>query len=229
MKEKALILLSGGQDSTTAAVWAIHNKYDLTAIIFDYGQRHKVEIKSAKTVARMLNVPFFVKKIRGVFPETSALINKKLEIKMDEEKKLPTSFVPGRNILFLTIAAAEAYARNIKVLITGVSQEDYSGYPDCRQETISALCQTLNLGMEYTISILTPWMFQTKTEEIFYLDFYHSLRILKYTHTCYNGVIGGCGKCPACIIRQAAFDKANIIDPLKERRWKRNGKKEITA
>ena len=218
MKEKALILLSGGQDSTAAAVWGKTCGFDLTAIIFDYGQRHKIEIKSAKKIAKLLKIPFFIKKIRGVFPKTSALVNKKLKIGMNKKNNLPTSFVPGRNILFLTIAAAEAYARGIKKLIIGVSQEDYSGYPDCRAEAIQAIREAIRTGMEYDLDIYTPWMYLNKVNEIKFLQTKGYLNILKYSHTCYNGIKGGCGKCPACKIRQAAFDKAKIADPIKERR-----------
>jgi 7-cyano-7-deazaguanine synthase len=217
-KEKALILLSGGQDSTSAAVWAQAGNYDLTAIIFDYGQRHKVEIESAKRIADMLRIPFFIKEVKGVFPTTSALTNPSLKIKTNKKTNLPTSFVPGRNILFLTIAAAEAYARDIHYLITGVSEEDYSGYPDCRNATITSLTETLNLGMEYDIQIKTPWMYKSKVDEINFLAAQGLLPILGYTHTCYNGIVGGCGRCPACRIRAKAFRNSAFKDPLKERR-----------
>ena len=213
-KEKALLLLSGGQDSTTAAIWAQREGYDIEAIVFNYGQRHKIELKSAAAVAKHLGIPYFVKVVKDILPKTSALTNSKVKLRMNKKNNLPTSFVPGRNLLFLTIAAAEAYIRDIHVLITGVSEEDYSGYPDCREAPIQYLADALSHGLDFKIQIKTPWMHVDKAAEIEYLYARDEQGILALTHTCYNGVKGGCGKCPACKIRAAAFEKAGYKDPM---------------
>jgi len=137
-----------------------------------------------------------------------------LDIEYDDEKNLPTTFVPGRNILFLTIAAAYAYQKRIKHIITGVCQTDYSGYPDCRDATIKSLQATLKLGLEYDIIIHTPLMWKTKAETIKMMQKLGGLELYKYTHTCYKGERPACGECPACELRLKGFKEVGLVDPL---------------
>ena len=133
------------------------------------------------------------------------------------EGELPNTFVPGRNLIFLTFAAAYAYQRGIKDIIAGVCQTDYSGYPDCRQNTIEALQVAVNLGMEYQVKIHTPLMWMTKAETVHFAKKVGALEALAWSHTCYNGKVPPCGECPACGLRAKGFDEAGIMDPLIER------------
>ena len=149
---KALVLLSGGQDSTTCLFWAKKKFGHVETLSFDYGQRHRIELKSAEKIARLAGAGNTAIKIREFEAlKHNALLDKKIDLKGRDSvnKKLPASFVPGRNILFLTVAAAFAYTRGIRDIVIGVSQVDYSGYPDCRAEFIRAMEKTLGLGMEY--------------------------------------------------------------------------------
>jgi 7-cyano-7-deazaguanine synthase len=127
---------------------------------------------------------------------------------------LPNTFVPGRNLVFLTFAAAFAYRRGIANLVTGVAQTDYSGYPDCREDTIAALQQALRLGMEFDVTIHTPLMHLSKRETVELARDLGALPAMAYTHTCYNGRRPPCGTCPACELRAKGFAEAGIEDPL---------------
>jgi len=127
---------------------------------------------------------------------------------------LPNTFVPGRNIVFLTFAAAYAYQRGIRHLVTGVAQTDYSGYPDCREETMSALQNTLRLGMESDVVIHTPLMHLSKKQTVELASDLGALPAMALTHTCYEGVRPPCGDCPACVLRAKGFAEAGIPDPL---------------
>jgi 7-cyano-7-deazaguanine synthase len=137
-------------------------------------------------------------------------LNKKDKI----NKNLPASFVPGRNILFLTIAAAYAYTQNIKDIVIGVSQIDYSGYPDCRKEFIKKMEKAISTGMEYKFKIYTPLINKSKKDIVLLAKKLGILSFMKFTHTCYNGVRPGCGKCPACKLRDKGFKSAGIKDPI---------------
>ena len=137
-----------------------------------------------------------------------------LEINYDEDTGLPTTFVPGRNILFLTIAAGYAYQKKIKHIVAGVCQTDYSGYPDCRDATIKSLQDTLKLGLDYDITIHTPLMFKTKAESIKLMQELGGFDLFKYTHTCYKGERPACGECFACELRLNGFKKAGLKDPI---------------
>ena len=130
------------------------------------------------------------------------------------ETALPNTFVPGRNLVFLTFAAALAWQRGATHLVTGVAQTDYSGYPDCREDTIAALQQAIRLGMESEVVIHTPLMHLSKRETVEMARDLGALPAMAYTHTCYNGQRPPCGKCPACELRAKGFAEAGIEDPL---------------
>ncbi|HIL87911.1 MAG TPA: 7-cyano-7-deazaguanine synthase QueC, partial [Deltaproteobacteria bacterium] len=130
------------------------------------------------------------------------------------EGELPNTFVPGRNLIFLTFAAAHAYQHGIHDLVVGVCQTDYSGYPDCRQNTVDALQVAINLGMESRMRIHTPLMWLTKAESVRLAEEVGALEALSWSHTCYNGEFPPCGRCPACDLRAKGFAKAGIPDPL---------------
>jgi len=133
---------------------------------------------------------------------------------VDAQTNLPNTFVPGRNLIFLTFAAALAYKRGIKNLVTGVAQTDYSGYPDCRQKTIDALQATIRLGMESDIQIHTPLMYLSKKETVELAQKLGALEAMAETHTCYNGQQPPCLECPACVLRAKGFGEAGLPDPL---------------
>lgn len=227
--DSALVVFSGGQDSTTCLIWALKKFKNVSAITFNYKQRHRVEIESAKKIIELLNsekeieADFFKNKdpIDHKFVDItflsellkSAMIQD-LEIRQDDQTGLPTTFVPGRNILFLTIAASYAYQKKIRHIIAGVCQTDYSGYPDCRDATIKSLQSTLKLGLEYDIIIHTPLMWKNKAETIKLMQKLGGFELYKYTHTCYKGERPACGECFSCQLRLAGFKEAGLKDPL---------------
>ena len=139
-----------------------------------------------------------------------------MQSRSSSETGLPNTFVPGRNLVFLTFAAAFAYRQGIRHIVTGVAQTDYSGYPDCRAETIDALQQALRLGMESDVEIHTPLMHLSKKQTVELASDLGALPALAHTHTCYNGVRPPCGNCPACELRAKGFAEAGIPDPLLE-------------
>jgi 7-cyano-7-deazaguanine synthase len=217
-KSSVIVVLSGGQDSTTCLYWALKNYQEVKTITFDYGQRHRIELDAAKKVAEVAGVH------NEIFPINTfeRLGGNSLTGNADVESstvdgQLPNTFVPGRNLIFLTFAAAFAYQRGIKDIVTGVCQTDYSGYPDCRQNTIEALQVAVNLGMDYQVKILTPLMWMTKSETVHLAKEVGALKALAWSHTCYNGEVPPCGECPACILREKGFNEAGIKDPLIER------------
>jgi 7-cyano-7-deazaguanine synthase len=216
--EKAVVILSGGQDSTTCVFWAIDRfgKDSVETLTFDYGQRHRIELAAAAAVARHAGVRNLVlpintfEKIGGnALTDDSVGVPKTLS---DDE--LPATFVPGRNLIFLTFAAAYAWQRDIHNLVAGVAQTDYSGYPDCRRATIDALEETLALGLERRITIHTPLMDLSKKETILLAKRLGALDAMGLTHTCYNGRRPPCGECAACILRARGFAEAGFPDPL---------------
>ena len=213
----ALVLLSGGQDSTTCLYWAKQKFKDVRALNIWYGQRHAVEVNAAKKIAYLAESPYIDFKTT-LFQEIgdSALIQSgEVSTCHRGSDKLPASFVPGRNIVFLTIAAMIAYKHGVHNIVTGVSQSDYSGYPDCRDNTIKSLQITLSLAMDYPLEIHTPLMNKTKKETVeMALGFIGCGEALSWSHTCYEGKVPPCGKCPACILREKGFDEAGIEDPL---------------
>ena len=210
---EAVILHSGGQDSTTCLVWALKKFKSVRLLSFDYGQRHKSEIRAAKTIARKLKLPHETLKLPILQELTkNALTDTSVKIKAGKAGKLPTTFVDGRNALFLTIAAIYAKQKGIPNIVTGVCQTDYSGYPDCRHDFIKSIQKTLALAMEFPFRIHTPLMFLTKAQTIGLMEKLGSLELLKYTHTCYEGTKPACGKCPACKLRLKGFKEYGIDD-----------------
>jgi 7-cyano-7-deazaguanine synthase len=235
MTQSAIVLFSGGQDSTTCLAWALERFAVVETVGFDYGQRHAVELACR---------PAIVAALRTAFPQwdgklgpdhgldLSALGNisdtaltSEAEIAL-RQNGLPNTFVPGRNLLFFTFAAALAYRRSIGNLVGGMCQTDYSGYPDCRHETLSALNEALNLGMAERFAIETPLMWRTKAET---WAVAHALGgdvlvdiVVEKTHSCYKGERGrlhpwgyGCGTCPACELRAKGFAewRASALPP----------------
>jgi len=217
--QKALVVFSGGQDSTTCLCWAMKNFKKVYTISFDYGQRHKKELEAAKKIAKELKVPNKVVKI-GLFKELTknALTDESVPVKSAEERSkgqnLPSTFVDGRNLIFLSAAAIYAKSLGIKDIVTGVCETDYSGYPDCRDEFIKSLENTLNLAMEYEFKIHTPLMWLNKAESVKMMKRLKGLKLLKYTQTCYEGRKRACGICPACKLRLKGFQEAGEEDPV---------------
>jgi 7-cyano-7-deazaguanine synthase len=218
MKQKALVILSGGQDSTTCVYWAIERfgRESVESLTFDYGQRHRQELQAAGTVAQHAGIPNVILPI-NTFEAIggTALTDSSIEVPaMTEDESLPATFVPGRNLVFLTFAAAYAWRYDIHDLVTGVAQTDYSGYPDCRRETIDALEKTLALGLERDFKIHTPLMNLSKKDTVLLAKGLGAMDAMALTHTCYNGCVPPCGECAACILRARGFTEAGIRDPL---------------
>jgi 7-cyano-7-deazaguanine synthase len=222
MGDKALVVLSGGQDSTTCLYWAIERfgLENVSSVTFDYGQRHRIELSAAREIADLLKVPNAMLPI-NTFAALGgdALTDSQIPVagEVDEESGLPNTFVPGRNLIFLTFAAAYAYQHGIVHLVTGVAQTDYSGYPDCREETMRSLQTALQNGMDSGIQIHTPLMHLSKKATVQLADELGALPAMALTHTCYNGVRPPCGTCPACELRARGFEEAGIDDPLTSR------------
>jgi 7-cyano-7-deazaguanine synthase len=215
--KKALVLHSGGQDSTTCLAWALRKFKTVETMSFDYGQRHRRELSAAEKIAKHLGLEHAVIKT-DIFSRLGAnALTHRMKIKVPK-KGLPTTFVPGRNIFFLTIAAAYAYSRGVEDIITGVCQTDYSGYPDCRNETIKSLEKTLSYGMEREFKIHTPLMFLTKGQTVELMEKLGHFDLLALTHTCYEGTYPPCKKCPACLLRAKGFKEAERPDPLLEKK-----------
>jgi 7-cyano-7-deazaguanine synthase len=186
------------------------------AITFDYGQRHRIELKAAKKICDINDIP------QKLVPFESfavlggnSLLDGGMDIEIPEEGGgLPNTFVPGRNLIFLNLAAAWAYQLKIQNLVTGVCQTDFSGYPDCREATMQALEKSIQLGMEADLKILTPLMHVDKGDSIAMAEELGAMESLAYSHTCYEGKIPPCGQCPSCVLRAKGFEKAGLTDPL---------------
>ena len=210
MNRSALVVFSGGQDSTTCLFWAMENYEKVEAITFNYNQRHRAEIDCASKIAKELHIPHLVldmSLLNQLAP--NALTRNDLEIKSGDNGQLPNTFVDGRNLLFLSFAAVSAKQKGIRHIVTGVCETDFSGYPDCRDIFIKSLNVTLNLAMDYTFVIDTPLMWIDKADTWELADQLGKLEyIQKNTLTCYNGIMGvGCGECPACKLRSAGLEK----------------------
>ena len=210
-KDAALVCFSGGQDSTTCLFWAKKYFDYVEAVIFRYGQRHANEVEIAAKIAVEAGAPFHVLDLSLL----SQLVPNALTdhtIKMDEVRPtggFPNTFVPGRNMLFLTFAAVLARSHDIRHIVTGVSAADYSGYPDCRDTFIRSLNVTLNLAMDEQFVLHTPLMNRDKSEIWALSDELGIFDLVRtQTLTCYNGIpAGGCGRCPACRLRNAGLEK----------------------
>lgn len=217
----ALVLFSGGQDSTACLAWALQRYARVETIGFDYGQRHAVELQCRLQVLQQLRSQFpawgaqlgedhvLDLRLLGQISDTALTDARQIEM---AASGLPNTFVPGRNLLFLTFAAALAYRRGASVLVGGMCETDYSGYPDCRDNTLKALQVALSLGMDAPMTVETPLMFLTKAQTWALShrlggDALNAL-IVEHTHTCYLGERTqrhawgwGCGHCPACELR----------------------------
>lgn len=233
--QSALVLFSGGQDSTTCLAQALEQFERVETVGFDYGQRHRVELEARQTVLAALRerFPAWAAKLGedhridlAVLGEISDCALTRDTAFAFEASGLPNSFVPGRNLIFLTLAAALAYRRGVEALVTGVCETDFSGYPDCRDDTMKAMQVALSLGLDRRLRIDTPLMWLDKAETwalAHRLGAAHEARlgrdaaaggaalvelIVEHTHTCYRGERSvrhdwgyGCGECPACVLR----------------------------
>ena len=236
MHTSALVLFSGGQDSTTCLAHALSRYARVETIAFDYRQRHLVELAARLNVLREMRArfPAWAAKlgddhlldlaVLGEVSDTS--LTRDVAFKM-EQGGLPNTFVPGRNLLFLTLAAAVAYRRDLQVIVTGVCETDFSGYPDCRDDTMKAMQLALSLGMDKKMVVETPLMWLDKAATWALAETLGGQRlvnlIIEHTHTCYLGdrehrhAWGyGCGSCPACELRArgwAAYSAATATPP----------------
>lgn len=225
--QSALVLFSGGQDSATCLAWALQKYERVETIGFDYGQRHVVEMQARLSVREAMKDvlpqyaerlgPDHVVDLTGYGRIAESTLTSEVAIEMDE-RGLPPTFVPGRNLIFLTAAAALSDRRGLKVLVTGVCETDYSGYPDCRQNTIDAMSHALSLGLDRPVPIETPLMYLTKAET---WELAKDIgdqplvdAIIQTSHTCYAGDREhrhdwgyGCGTCAACELREAGYRK----------------------
>lgn len=210
----AVVIFSGGQDSTTCLFWAekIYGKENIIPVSFFYGQKHQKELEAAEKITKTygfkgMNLSLdFLKSISAC-----ALTEEEIEVdkEIPEGEDYPNTFVPGRNLFFLSIAGVIARNNGWRNVITGVSESDFSGYPDCREEFIRSAEKTITLAMDYEIKIHTPLMHKTKAqtwkmaEELGVFDL-----VAEETVTCYNGIVGsGCGECPACTLRQKGLEE----------------------
>lgn len=224
--QRALVLFSGGQDSTTCLAWALDRFAHVETIGFDYGQRHCVEMEVRLDTLRELRAEFPEWAVRlgedhvvdlavlGQISDTS--LTRDVAIAY-EQNGLPNTFVPGRNLLFLTFAATIAYRRGLNVLVGGMCETDFSGYPDCRDNTMKAMQIALSLGLDKRLRVETPLMWIDKADTWALAESLGGGKltqlIIEHTHTCYNGVRDtqhawgyGCGECPACALRKAGFE-----------------------
>ena len=222
---KALVLFSGGQDSTTCLAWALDRYAEVETLAFDYGQRHRIELDCRNTVRAEIarQFPHWVGKLGadhlldlsllGQISDTALTSERAIEL---QANGLPNTFVPGRNLLFLTFAATLAYRRGASVLVGGMCETDFSGYPDCRDNTLKALQVALSLGMDAPMTIETPlmWLDKAQTWALTERLGGETLTelVVEHTHTCYLGdrtqrhAWGyGCGLCPACDLRRKGY------------------------
>lgn len=212
--ESAVVLLSGGQDSATCLAIALTQCRSVKTLCFDYGQRHRIEIDCAKKLAEKANVLFQV--VDATFINhlnCNALTDSRIDI-VHHDGSLPSTFVPGRNLFFLSMAAVLAREWNCSSIYTGVCEADYSGYPDCRSDFIKSANETINLAMETNLDIRTPLMTLTKAQTVLKMNELNCLEWYQDTHTCYEGSRPACGVCPSCVLRLKGFQEAGIEDPL---------------
>ena len=210
--ESALVVFSGGQDSTTCLYWAKKNFKRVVALSFIYGQKHVKEVDLARELAKEAGVEWASMDVSFISKLSTGCSLTDTSLQIEEEKpadSLPSTFVPGRNMFFLSIAAVYAREHGIHDLVTGVSQTDFSGYPDCRDSFIKSLNVTLNLAMDDQFRIHTPLMWLDKAQTWQLSDELGVMDIIRYkTLTCYNGIQGdGCGHCPACMLRRKGLEK----------------------
>ena len=225
MTDSALVLFSGGQDSTTCLAWALERYAHVETVGFDYGQRHRIELDCRADILAALkrDFPAWASRLGDDHMVDLSILGQLSETALTQEKEiafaasgLPNTFVPGRNLLFFTFAAAIAYRRGIKHLVGGMCETDYSGYPDCRDDTLKALQVALNLGMEQRFVVDTPLMWIDKAQTFALANDMGGDRlmriVLEHTHSCYMGDRThrhdwgyGCGTCPACELRSQGW------------------------
>jgi 7-cyano-7-deazaguanine synthase len=225
MTDSALVLFSGGQDSTTCLAWALERYAHVETVGFDYGQRHRIELDCRADILAAIrrDFPSWAGRLGDDHMLDLSILGQLSETALTQEKEiafaasgLPNTFVPGRNLLFFTFAAAIAYRRGIKHLVGGMCETDYSGYPDCRDDTLKALQVALNLGLEQRFVVDTPLMWIDKAQTF---ALAHDIGgdklmriVLDHTHSCYMGDRThrhdwgfGCGTCPACELRSQGW------------------------
>jgi 7-cyano-7-deazaguanine synthase len=198
----------------------LKNYDEVFAITFSYGQKHVVELESARKIASLANVEHEVLELGAIFAGLSSLTDATQTIPEGESNSggLPSTFVPGRNILFLSLAGSRAYVRDCEAIITGVSQEDFAGYPDCRAEFIASMENALTSGLDRKVAIVTPLMHLSKAETVeLARTLPGCMEALSFSTTCYNGAVPPCGSCNSCQLRAKGFAGAGVADPLIER------------
>ncbi|AJJ63231.1 7-cyano-7-deazaguanine synthase QueC [Yersinia aldovae] len=227
--KRAVVVFSGGQDSTTCLIQALQQYDEVHCITFDYGQRHRAEIDVARKLAIQLGAKAHKVLDVGMLNElaVSSLTRDSIPVPTfdeEDEDSVPSTFVPGRNILFLTLTAIYAYQVQAEAVITGVCETDFSGYPDCRDKFVKALNHAIDLGIGRDIAFITPLMWLDKAETWALADYYQQLDLVRHhTLTCYNGIQGeGCGQCAACHLRAKGLshylaNKAQVLLSLKKK------------
>ena len=212
--DRAVVLLSGGQDSTTCLALAIKEMgaENITALAFDYGQRHRIELESAHAITEACGVKLVVIQAPGL--RGSSLTDHDRELVAGGHGDLPATFVPGRNLVFLALALGVAVEREAGVIVTGICQTDYSGYPDCREAFRRSAQDALSHAVDAEVRILAPLMWLTKAESVTLAVDAGALPLLALSHTCYQGMSPACGACPACRIRLRGFQEAGVEDPI---------------
>lgn len=205
--KKALVILSGGQDSTTCLFWAKRIYKEIEAISFIYGQRHILELEKAKNLCQENKIKQTILDISVLEQISNNAMMQEIEIK-PLNNNIPNTLVEGRNALFILYAAIYAKSQNIEDIILGVGETDFSGYPDCRDNFIKSMNVSINLAMDYNFKIITPLMNLNKAQTWQLADELGKLEYIKTkTHTCYLGVEAGCGTCPACILRNQGLEE----------------------
>lgn len=216
--KKAVVLLSGGLDSATVLFWAIHAGYQPACLIFDYGQRHRRELNSARRIAKQAEVKIF--EVKTSLPWLgSSLLDKSLPIPLGRRNRrddIPSTYVPARNIIFLSYAASLAEAIGASTILIGANAIDYSGYPDCRPPFIKAFQDVLRRGMKtgvrgQRIVVKAPLLYKTKAQIVRLATKLHVP--IKLTWSCYVGGSAPCGRCDSCVLRHKGFEEMGISDP----------------
>lgn len=226
-QNRALVVLSGGQDSTTCLYWAKREFAEVRAITFSYGQRHVIELDSAREIAKLVGIKHEIVELGSVFDKLSSLTDIESKIptssadgassssREQSSAQLPSTFVPGRNILFLSLAASRAYVHNCNTIVIGVSQEDFAGYPDCREDFIKSMEAAISNGLDRPIRIAAPLMHLNKKQTVELAQSMPGcMEALSLSTTCYNGAVPPCQECNACVLRAKGFAQAGVADPL---------------
>lgn len=221
MEESAVVVLSGGQDSAVCLYWALSKGYNVSTITFNYGQRHSIELESAKKIARLAGVSNYIINIPNILKGASPLVSdndlKQYNSYVDIPSGVDNTFVPLRNQLFITVAANYAYSYGIRNLVFGACKDDYDGYPDCRRSFIQAIELACNLGTftDKPLKIITPLLEMSKRETVeLALSLKGCMEALAYSHTAYDGKYPPTSKDHASLLRAKGFEEAGVRDPL---------------